>query len=780
MTQPTASNPFQNPPGLPAERHRRSTALPLLRGARVSGELRGLLFESTLELVFRNDTDESLEVIHTFALPAGAVLLDIEVQLDGQRLTGRIVPAAQADIGYEQALCEGRSAVMLESNRNGSFSLNLGHLRPGAECVLRLGQACELQPQAGHLRLIVPTVIAPRYGNPQQQAGLQPHQVAPVSPTVEYPFELDLRLHGPLARARLSSPSHALAVEPSGDGRSVAVTLAQPGWLDRDLVLVLERLPGLSLGLRAAPDAALVTGRIPVLLAMPVPAAPPETLAPVSRPMRLKMLIDCSGSMSGASLQSAQQALRHGIASLRSGDQFSLSRFGTEVQHRSRALWTTTPASLQAAQEWVDHLAADLGGTEMSRALASVLALPADGPCDVLLVTDGQIHGVTELIETARAGRQRIFVVGIGPAVPEAMLRELALQTGGASEFVTHGEAVGGAMRRLFARLREPGCTGLRLRLPQDAGEPIWASAPPDIGFPGETLVLRLWLERLPTEGDFVLEGLPSDRLGQADEPVELARLPVSALDEVGERLPRMLVAAELAQVVHAQAPGSALPPALLERVLAARLMSSGTRFLMVDERQDVPPVLTMPRQQVVPQMATPILPSVTPFSRACRSPMRLAMPSAPMTEADREAQAARQAAAKREGDAIREMMDRRHNPGRFSARAARSVPSDEGPQRAGSPSGFVQGVMSARSSRTPLDWTDLQRMGLSATVVKALKACGQPERSDELLAALIELLCDWDVDRRAPCHPASGGVWRGALVAVLREALRPERWGAA
>ena len=514
MTQPTASNPFQNSPGLPAERHRRSPSLPLLRGARVSGELRGLLFESTLELVFRNDTDESLEVIHTFALPAGAVLLDIEVQLDGQRLTGRIVPAAQADIGYEQALCEGRSAVMLESNRNGSFSLNLGHLRPGAECVLRLGQVCELQPQAGHLRLIVPTVIAPRYGNPQQQAGLQPHQVAPVSPTVEYPFELDLRLHGPLARARLSSPSHALAVEPSGDGRSVAVTLAQPGWLDRDLVLVLERLPGLSLGLRAAPDAALRAGRIPVLLAMPVPAAPPETLAPVSRPMRLKMLIDCSGSMNGASLQSAQQALRHGIASLRSGDQFSLSRFGTEVQHRSRALWTTTPASLQAAQEWVDHLAADLGGTEMSRALASVLALPADGPCDVLLVTDGQIHGVTELIETARAGRQRIFVVGIGPAVPEAMLRELALQTGGASEFVTHGEAVGGAMQRLFARLREPGCTGLRLRLPQDAGEPIWASAPPDIGFPGETLVLRLWLERLPTEGDFVLEGLPSDRLG--------------------------------------------------------------------------------------------------------------------------------------------------------------------------------------------------------------------------------------------------------------------------
>ena len=505
-----------------------------------------------------------------------------------------------------------------------------------------------------------------------------------------------------------------------------------------------------------------MTGRIPVLLAMPVvPVAPPETLAPVSRPMRLKMLIDCSGSMNGASLQSAQQALRHGIASLRSGDQFSLSRFGNEVQHRSRALWTTTPASLQAAQEWVDHLAADLGGTEMSRALASVLALPADGPCDVLLVTDGQIHDVTELIATACVGRQRIFVVGIGPAVPEAMLRELALQTGGASEFVTHGEAVRGAIQRLFLRLRGPGCSGLRLRLPQDAGEPLWASALPDVGFPGDTLVLRLWLERLPAEGDFVLEGLPSDRLGPADEPVELARLPVSALDEVGERLPRMLVAAELAQVVHAQAPGSALPPALLERVLAARLMSSGTRFLMVDERQDVPPVLTMPRQQVVPQMATP--------DRARFSPGQGVMRRAPMTEAARrEAQAARQAAAEREIQEIHDRMIRK----RF--------PSPEVSGRVDSPQAFLQAVLIARAWQTPLDWTDLQRLGLPGPMVQALKTSGQPEESAELLAALIELLCHWDVDRQAPRRPGHGGVWREALVAVLREALRPEHWDVA
>ena len=149
------------------------------------------------------------------------------------------------------------------------------------------------------------------------------------------------------------------------------------------------------------------------------------------------------------------------------------------------------------------------------------------------------------------------------------------------------------------------------------------------------------------------------------------------------------------------------------------------------------------------------------------------------MTEADREAQAARQAAAKREAQAIRDMMDR-NGPGKLRTRAARSAPSDEGLQRADSPWAFVQGVMSARRLRPSLDWTDLQRMGLSETVVQSLKACGQPEGSAELLATLIELLCDWDVDQQAPGRPDSGGVWREALVAVLREALCPEHWDAA
>jgi Ca-activated chloride channel family protein len=47
------------------------------------------------------------------------------------------------------------------------------------------------------------------------------------------------------------------------------------------------------------------------------------------------------------------------------GDQFSLSRFGSHVEHRSRGLWPLNGATLASARQWTEKLTADLGGTEM-------------------------------------------------------------------------------------------------------------------------------------------------------------------------------------------------------------------------------------------------------------------------------------------------------------------------------------------------------------------------------------------------------------------------------
>ncbi|MFS2055667.1 VWA domain-containing protein, partial [Variovorax sp. CT11-76] len=170
----------------------------------------------------------------------------------------------------------------------------------------------------------------------------------------------------------------------------------------------------------------------------------------------VQLLVDCSGSMAGDSIDAARRALQSIVSRMGAGDRFSLSRFGTTVEHRSRGLWQLTEVTRLAAQRWIGALQADLGGTEMESALASTFALGAGASSDVLVVTDGEISAIDATVESARASGHRVFVVGIGSSPAESHLRRLAEATGGACDFVAPGEAVEPAVLRMFARLRSP------------------------------------------------------------------------------------------------------------------------------------------------------------------------------------------------------------------------------------------------------------------------------------------------------------------------------------
>lgn len=168
----------------------------MLQSVKASGDLKGLLFEASIEQRFCNPTDKNMEVVYTFPLPWGAVLLGVDVQLGELHLTGAVVEKKLAEARYEEALSEGNAAIMLEQNHDLSYSLNLGNLAAKENCVITLRYAQTLQFEQRGLRLMIPTVIAPRFGDAVIDGGLQPHQAPVHSLTVEYPFNIELRLHG--------------------------------------------------------------------------------------------------------------------------------------------------------------------------------------------------------------------------------------------------------------------------------------------------------------------------------------------------------------------------------------------------------------------------------------------------------------------------------------------------------------------------------------------------------------------------------------------------------
>ena len=60
-----------------------------LLGVKLSGDLRGLMFEASIEQRFCNPGDKNVEVAYSFPLPWGAVLLGVDVVLGDKHLTAR-------------------------------------------------------------------------------------------------------------------------------------------------------------------------------------------------------------------------------------------------------------------------------------------------------------------------------------------------------------------------------------------------------------------------------------------------------------------------------------------------------------------------------------------------------------------------------------------------------------------------------------------------------------------------------------------------------------------
>ena len=455
-----------------------------LRGVTASGKVRGLLFELSVEQRYRNPGNANVEAVYTFPLPFEAVLLGLDVHIGERSSTAAVVERKQAEANYEAALEGGDAAIMLERAGDGLCTLNLGNLLAGEEATIRYRYAQLLRFEHGSVRIAVPTVIAPRYGDPAE-GGLQVHQSPDVDLRAEYPFDLTVDLYGDVAAGTIASPSHAIATQRRSDG--VRVQLPRAASLDRDFILQIDGLEGHAVA-TLAPDGDGVVVLASFLADLPRDAA--------EAPLTVKLLVDCSGSMAGDSIAAAKRSLHEILATLGPRDRFSLTRFGGTVRHETRTVSYATDANIRHAARCIGTMTADLGGTEMTRALASVFALGGEREAaDVLVITDGEIWNADSLVQAARAAQQRVFAVGIGAAPAEGVLRLLADATGGACEFVAPHEDATGAIVRMFSRLRSPRVCNTTLAWP---AKPEWVTPLPSGLFGGETVHVFARFDRAP------------------------------------------------------------------------------------------------------------------------------------------------------------------------------------------------------------------------------------------------------------------------------------------
>lgn len=562
---------------------RSSQGAPLiLKDVAITGELRGAMFEAHVRQTFSNPTDTHAEVVYSFPLPWGATLLGVEVQLGQVKLNGTVVAKAQAAEQYEESLSKGDAAIMLERGNDGNYVLHLGNLAPGEQCVIDMHYGQLLQFKQGGLRLAIPTVIAPRYGDAIRDGGLAPYQVPETDFLAEYGFSLTLNLHGDLVNARIASPSHPISMANSAADHMLTVALAQQSYLDRDFILVLDQLDQCSVA-TIAPD--YVDAKTFVATASFSPSIPNAK----AQHTAVKILVDCSGSMAGGSIQAARRALIAIVKKFKARDKFSLSKFGSSVEHRSLSLWTASDQSRLGAEKWIAELHADMGGTDMLEAIESTFELAHSSPCDVLLITDGQIYGIDAVIEQAKASKHRVFTVGIGSSPSDNLLRRLAVETNGACDFVAEGETVEPAIVRMFNRLRSPAITKVSVQWPEGF-TPKLLTKVDNTAFDGDTLHASAWFSTKPT-GRITLLG---QLVGQ-DIVQELGRVEINETPATSTALSRLAAADHIQHLV-----GAAEATKL---ALDYQLVTEHTNFLMLHERSAEDKATNMPELHKVKQM---------------------------------------------------------------------------------------------------------------------------------------------------------------------------------
>ncbi|WP_288105563.1 VIT and VWA domain-containing protein [Limnobacter sp.] len=530
---------------------------PILESVHANGRMDGALLTMTLEQRFVNPTQEHMEVVYTFPLAWGAELMALNVTVGERRFAGCVKPQQQANDDYEQAIENGDMAVMVEKTDKGLYTANIGSILPGENLVIELQYVQLLTLDQSRIRVCLPTTISPRYGDPIAEGGLSPIQHASPSLLVEQGFHLTMTVSEGLSNARIYSPSHSVSQQVNGD--EILLKLEGCAWLDRDFILILDQLMSTSFAV-CGPDSVDGADCSAVIV-----SACPALSTQVESAVRLKVLVDCSGSMAGERIEQAKSAILELMTRLGPGDTLSYSRFGdsAKTDYPPQQFAGSAPQSLRQA---VENTEANMGGTEIGSALSHVFDLnylseSEPQTSDVLLITDGDVWDAKRLVALAKASGHRVYAVGVGSAPAESLLRELAESTGGACELVQPNEDIGRALDSLLNHIR---CS-MPLSAYLEVGSlTIWESGYPARITPGRTV-----------HGFYRLSGGFEEPLqltvnGQVAEPVQIVRV-----DD--NRIARLVAAKQIGQ--------SPQLPEAVDLAVQYQVLTNETNLILVAER---------------------------------------------------------------------------------------------------------------------------------------------------------------------------------------------------
>ncbi|HLU76323.1 MAG TPA: marine proteobacterial sortase target protein [Burkholderiales bacterium] len=460
---------------------------------------------------FENPYDDWYEGVYVFPLPDNAAVDTLQMRVGDRLVQGVIKERQAAKRSYEQAKARGSRAALLEQERPNIFTTSVANIGPRETVSVEIEYQQAVRYADGRFSLRFPLVVAPRYipglpldaspgGSGWARDTTQVPDAARITPPVLHPRKLPddgvlnpvdiaIELDAGIPLADVASSSHDLRVERRSE-RAFRITPAR-AHIAADRDFTLDWIPKQG----AAPYAAFFRERhgdadYGLLMIMP----PGGDATRTRLPREVVFVIDTSGSMAGASIEQAREALMLALRRLTPTDRFNVIEFNSVTRAFAAEALPATPARIRRALAWVAALQAQ-GGTEMAEALRTALTASRDPHLlrQVIFLTDAGVGNETELyaLIRERLGDSRLFTVGIGSAPNGYFMRKAAEVGRGTYTYIGRTDEVARKMGELYAKLESPAMKNLRVQWPSGVAVETYPTRLPDL-YHGEPLLLTV------------------------------------------------------------------------------------------------------------------------------------------------------------------------------------------------------------------------------------------------------------------------------------------------
>ncbi|XWK86865.1 MAG: VIT domain-containing protein [Phormidium sp.] len=644
---PTPQNQKQQPTGglFVQSKDGKPQVFPL-KHTEVKAKVSGNLSRVEVTQTFENPFSDPLEAIYVFPLPDEAAVDDMEIKIGDRIIKGNIKKREEAQEIYDRARQEGRTAGLLEQERDNIFTQSLANIKPGEKIDVTIRYTDSLKFTGGNYEFVFPMVVGPRYipGNPIPptplnkggegkntslikqggegrntplnkggegrntplikggEGGIDTDRVpdaSRITPPVLRPgtrsghdINVTVEIDAGVPISEVNSTSHQITT--SRQSNIVKVQLNNEDTIPNKDLILRYRIAGNNTQATVLTQADEKGGHFAVYL---IPALQYRSNEIV--PKDVVFLMDTSGSQSGEPLVKSKELMRRFINGLNPNDTFTIIDFANTTKQLSTTPLANTPENRATAMAYINTLDAR-GGTELLNGIRAVLNFPP-APSgrlrSVVLLTDGYIGNENEVIAEVQRSLKpgnRLYGFGVGSSVNRFLINRLAEVGRGSSQVIRQDEQTQEVAEKFFRQINNPVLTNIQVSW-QGGGESatIYPLAAPDL-FANQPLVL-FGKKSDKINGNLRIVGVAAG--GKRYEKT----LPVNFNSTGNLAIAQLWARARIKDLMNQMFGGETKSgvDAVTETALSYRLLSQYTAFVAVSEEVRVNPDGTRQRVEV-------------------------------------------------------------------------------------------------------------------------------------------------------------------------------------